>query len=239
MRLLLVTISLLIGSTGFSQGLFEYFKLTADDDGPEKFDRIVVDFNWDSWLGTPPGIKTGTYSFGVNAYWYKDIPLNKKSTIALAFGLGIGSHNVHHNGEFLLTIDSTGNSFTGLHVLPQTRTWRKNKFTANYLDIPFELRIRNMHIQPKKEDGKTKSIRFYPGFKIGVLVNDHTKWKDDEIKFKVYNLKNTNLFRYGVSLRVAFNKFAISGFYGLTPLFQKGKGEQLYPISVGISWIRF
>jgi len=28
-----------------SQGLFEYFKLTADGDGPEKFDRIVVYFD--------------------------------------------------------------------------------------------------------------------------------------------------------------------------------------------------
>ena len=37
-------------AVGFSQGLFEYFKLTAADDGPEKFDRIIVDFNWDWWL---------------------------------------------------------------------------------------------------------------------------------------------------------------------------------------------
>jgi len=238
MRILFLTISVLLFTSSYSQGLFEYFKLTADDDGPEKFDRIVVDFNWDSWLEIPTGIKTGYYSLGLNAYWYKDIPLNKKSTLAFAFGMGFGSHNVHHNGE-LLTVDSAGTSFTGLYPLSQTTSWRKNKFTANYIDIPFELRIRNMYIQSKNEDAGTKSIRFYPGFKVGVMVNNHTKWRDDNIKYKVYNLKNVLRYRYGVTLRVAFNKIAISGFYSLTPLFEKGKGQQIYPISIGVSWIRF
>ena len=238
MRSIAFILFVLLAGTCHSQGLFEYFKLTADDDGPEKHDRIVVDFNWDSWLNTPSQITTGTYSVGVNAYWYKDIPLDSASKVAIAFGLGIGSHNVHHNGQ-ILTSDSAGTSFTGLYPLAQGTTWKKNKFTANYLDIPFELRLRNMYINPKNPEKDFKSFRFYPGFKVGVLVNDHSKWRDDDLKYKVYDFKNMNLFRYGATLRIAFNKFAISGFYSLSPLFQKGKGTELYPISVGISWIRF
>ncbi|MFT7614107.1 MAG: hypothetical protein ACI9J3_003089 [Parvicellaceae bacterium] len=238
MKLLICSILMILSSTSFSQGLFEYFKLTADDDGPEKFDRIAVDINWDSWLGAPVDIKTGNYSIGVNAYWYKDIPLNKKSTIAFAFGLGFGSHNVHHNGQ-LLNLDSAGNNFTGLYPLSQGTAWKKNKFTANYFDIPIELRFRNMYIQPKNEGANFKKIRIYPGFKFGVMVNNHTKWRDDNIKYKVYNLKNVLKYRYGATVRVAFNKIAFSAFYSLSPLFEKGKGQEMYPISIGVSWIRF
>ncbi len=237
MRFCLVISLMFCQAVGFSQGLFEYFKLTAADDGPEKFDRIIVDFNWDSWLDTPPSITTSATSLGFNAYWYKDIPLGKKSHVALAIGLGLGSHNVHHNGEFIN--ESTGNGFTGLYARPANVSWKKNKFAANYIDVPIELRLRNMNIRPKSEDGRTKSIRVYPGFKAGVLVNNHVKWKDKEIKYKVYDLKNVTRYRYGLTLRVAFNKFAISGFYSLSPLFEKGKGVQLYPISLGFSWIRF
>ena len=52
----LITIFLLFGSTIYGQGLFEFFKLTADDDNPEKFDRIVVDINFNNWLNAPPGV---------------------------------------------------------------------------------------------------------------------------------------------------------------------------------------
>jgi len=60
MKGLFVIILFSLASTCYTQGLFEYFKLTADDDGPEKFDRISVDFNWDSWLGAKEEITTGT-----------------------------------------------------------------------------------------------------------------------------------------------------------------------------------
>ena len=47
-----------------SQGLFEYFKLTADGDGPEKFDRIVVDITLTQWLESIEGVDQSIYSFG-------------------------------------------------------------------------------------------------------------------------------------------------------------------------------
>ena len=237
MRHIFTVLAICLQLSGFSQGLFEYFKLTAADDGPEKFDRIAVDFTLDSWMGLPADVETNVASLGLNACWYKDIPLGKKSRVAIAFGLGVGSHNVHHNGEFVH--ETSGNSYTDLHPLSTTTEWKKNKFVANYIDVPIELRFRNMNIKPRSEDRRTKSFRFYPGFKVGALLNNHVKWKDDEIKYKVYNIKNVLRYRYGVTLRIAFNKFAVFGFYSLSPLFESGKGVELYPISIGVSWIRF
>ena len=69
------------------------------------------------------------------------------------------------------------------------------------------------------------------------VCKDHNH-QDDHIR-RWYNIDNMLRYRYGMTLRIAFNKFAIHGFYSLTPLFVKEKGDQLYPISVGVSWIRF
>lgn len=228
MKIIISIAFVLTCSIGFSQGLFEYFKLTADGDGIEKFDRIAVDLNYDTWLNTPKGIETGNFSIGVNAYWFKDMPLDSASHVALAIGLGISAHNVHHNGEFVKSVVN-GNTVTHLNVLPESVTWKKNKFLVNYFDIPFELRFRNMHIRSKKQDGKTRSFRFYPGFKAGILMSNHTKWIDSKIKYKLYNLDNTLPYRYGLSCKIGFGKFVLAGFYSLTPLFEKGKRTRITP----------
>lgn len=220
-----------------AQGLFEYFKLTADDDGPEKFDRIVLDINYNSFLKPPPGIKLGYYSFGVSAYWFKDVPLGKKSNIAFAFGLGFDSHNVHNNGKVVNNVNSNGDVFVDLQPYPDGQKYRRNKLSFNYVELPVELRIRTMNRSLEERMGF--NFRLYLGFKGGVLVNDHYKFVDADSKIKVYNLQNTNWYRYGPTVRIGFNKIAFCGFYSLTSIFQKDKGVNLVPFSVGISFMRF
>jgi len=237
LKIFVVIAFLFVSLTSSGQGLFEYFKLTADDDGPEKFDRIVFDFNYNSYLTPPSGIKFGHYSLGVSAYWFKDVPLGKKSNVALAFGLGFDSHNVHSNGKVENTIDQDGDVFVDLKPFPDGLNYRKNKLSFNYVEAPIELRFRTMNKSLEERMGF--NFRFYLGFKAGVLVNDHFKYVDAESKLKVYNLNNTNWYRYGPTLRVGFNKIAFNGFYSLTSIFKKGKGVDLVPFSVGISWMRF
>ena len=219
------------------QGLFEYFKLTADGDGPEKFDRIVVDANWNHWLNTPNGVDQGYYSFGVSTYWFKDMPIGKKSNFALALGLGFDSQNIHHNGQFIFEQDIDGNIFTDLVSLPEDYIIYKNKIALNYVDVPFEFRFRTMN--KTIEDRMKFNFRFYVGFKAGVLVNDHLKIKDSETKIKVFNIPNVLKYRYGPTIRLGFNKIAFNAFYSLTNVFVEDKGVVLTPYSIGISWMRF
>ncbi len=209
-----------------SNGLLSYFKLTADDTKHERFDRIAVDVYHNTFLNLPKGTKVEPYSIGISAYWYKDIPFGEKSRMAFAFGAGLSRYNLHHNGYF-----EERNGFTHYEKLPDSISYRVNKFSFNYIDIPVELRLR-------KVNGKHQ-LKFYPGFKGGVLVNNFNKWKTADIKYKFYNMPNTLLYNYGPTLRLAWNKFAIYGFYSLTPFFEEGKGTEMYPVAIGISWIRF
>ncbi|MFP5470145.1 MAG: porin family protein [Bacteroidia bacterium] len=221
----------LLNANAQETGLLENLKLTADDTRHERFDRIVVDFYANRFLNAPSTITQGNFSFGISTYWYKDMPLGNKSRFSIAFGAGFSSHSVHHNGVFALR-DSMGiNDFVSFEKLSDSVNYYKNKIAFNYVDVPFELRFRNM-------DGKNK-LRFYPGFKVGILVNDHTKWRDGNVKIKVYDLPNTLIYQYGVTVRLAWNKIALYGYYSLTPVFEKNKGTQISLVSVGISWIRF
>lgn len=220
-----------------SQGLFEYFKLTADGDGAEKFDRIVVDFTWTQWLEEIAGVDQGMYSFGFSAYWMKDIPLGKKSNVAIALGLGFDSHNFHHNGEFEFTTLNDGTVYTDLVSRSGAAALSKNKYAVNYVDAPFELRLRTMN--KTIEERMKYNFRFYIGFKAGVLVNNHLKINDAASKRKIFDLPNTMPYRYGPTLRIGLNKLSFVAFYSLTTIFKENKGVPITPINIGISWMRF
>lgn len=214
----------------------ERIKLTADDTEKERFDRIAIDLKSDQWLQTPPGIKTKLYSIGIAAYLYKDIPLTKKSNFAIAYGVGVSSDNIHHNGTFS-TSTNEGKSLTKLIPIGNNSETRVNKLSITYVEIPFELRFRTMN--KSMEERRKFNFRFYPGFKAGYMLGNHTKLVTNNTKIKVYRTPNTLAYRYGPTLRLGFNKVSFVAFYSLTGIFQKGKGNELNTFSIGLSWMRF
>ena len=222
--------------TFYSQGILSYFKITADDAHTERFDRIAIDIKSDQWLHTPKYIYTKWYSIGVAAYLYKDIPLNEKSNLAFAFGVGVSSDNIHHNGTFVTTTIAN-KKYTDL--IPYDKEFKPsiNKITLNYIDVPFELRFRTMN--KSREERRKFNFRFYPGFKVGYMLGNHTKLVTPATKIKVYRTANVLPYRYGPTLRIGFNKISFVAFYSLTGIFESGKGVELNTFSIGISWLRF
>lgn len=233
----LITILLLFSSTVYGQGLFEYFKLTADDDGPEKFDRIVVDINFNNWVKAPPGIGQKMYSIGGSFYWFKDIPLGEKSNVAFAYGVGFDYHSVHSNGAFEYDVNPDGSTFTNLKPFKLPSGYTINKAMFKFVEVPLELRLRTMN--SSREERMGFNFRLYLGFKGGYMIGNHTKYRDNTSKVKIYRIENVLPYRYGPTVRIGFNKIAFNAFYSLTPVFEEGKGVELIPFSIGISWMRF
>ncbi len=230
---------LIIGNcslTSFSQGLFKYFKWTAYSDGAERIDHLVVDFNTDRFQELPAGVEQGYFNFGVNVSLFHDHPINKKGSLAWAIGVGYSGLNIHHNARFSYTVDANNDIHTVWQPYPDGLEYNKNKINLNYLEVPFEIRIRSM--KESVEDRSVANFRLYLGFKGGYLVNSHTKFRDAETKVKVYNIRNLLMYRYGPTVRIGFKKVALHGFYSLTSIFQEGKGPALYPFSIGLTWMR-
>jgi hypothetical protein len=207
-------------STSWSQN-----EQTGVLEAPLNEDRFLVEFNNDSWLGYPESVTLRPYSPGIGAFITYDYQLGK-SPISLVWGYGFSSHNVHHDGIF--TPDSLlGKSYTRLTGNIPGFNPQKNKHSTSYIEVPFAIRLRT------KGDNKFK---LYLGAKVGYLVNIHSKTIDDAGKRKFYGLDNVMPYRYGLVARVGFNMVAVSGFYSLTPLLKEGKGDEFYPISIGLTF---
>lgn len=215
---------LLIGSSSFAQ--------TKDSTGekpPKKIadpkDHIVVDFSFDSYRNWPDGITQKPYSLGGNAYLMWDYPFGY-GPFSVAVGAGFSTHDVHTNGQITYTIDGKYTTFE-----PLTVKYSTNKFSMNYMEIPVELRLRTRG---------QKSFKLTIGGKIGYAYNVHTKYADEDGKIKVYRIKNIDPIRYGVTFRVGYNKFNLQGFYALSEIFKKGRGEPgMIPFSVGIGLLLY
>ncbi len=195
-------------------------------------DTFVVDIFTDIWRNKPDGFKNKLINPGVNIYAMGHIPFGK-SKFKLTYGLGISIENLYP--KLLLKKDSNNVSYFS-HV-PDNISYKKSKLNLVYADIPIEL-----HFNSGK-DGEP-GFNFTIGAKIGMLLDAHTKYKgtnmttsSGQVKTKERPVSNLEKIRYGITARVGYGKFYLFGFYSITPLFKKNNGPDMYPISVGLSFI--
>ena len=190
-----------------------------------KQDRLILNLNWDNWVNASSGVEVK----GFRSRGFSFLLMNEKilgqGTSAVAFGLGFSSQNVHSNAFPSYNADKT---YT--YLSPLTNDYDLNKLSVNYIDAAFEIRFRT------HENSSHKRFKFTVGIKGGVLVQSHTKYEDDNGKFKTYHIKNLNDFQYGLTSRIGYGHWGISGYYSLMDLFEKGKGPDVVPVSIGLSF---
>jgi len=194
----------------------------------------VIDVFTDIYSNEPKGIETRTINQGMNFSGLYDYRFGK-SNISAAIGIGLGAHNFYSNA--LPVVDSNGNTqLVRIKTLYPGTEYKKNKISYTYFDVPIELRLRT------KDE-----FRAAIGFKLGWLIDSHTKYKGDDYIFettdelgvKFRDVKNIETFRYGVTARAGWKFINVMGFFSLTDIFKKDKGPDVYPISVGISLMPF
>lgn len=193
-----------------------------------------VDVFSDIWLKTPDSIKPAVINPGVHVFGLYQVKLGE-SNFTFCPGVGISSHNLHHDA-ILLEDDNGISYFEKLKNKYPGISYDKNKFTVTYLDFPVEFRLRT-----------EKGFRFGLGFKIGVLLQSHSKYRGDdyingtteELKVKFHRFDNIETYRFGFLGRVGWKWINVYGFYSVTTLFKPDLGPEMYPVSVGVSILPF
>lgn len=219
-KLLILLLGLFIITSSYSQ--------VVNESTRRKF-STGIDIFTDIWQNTPEGLALSTINRGINIFGMYNYRFGS-SNLSFAFGLGICSHNMYGN-----SIPEEINGETTFIKIPDSISYKKSKLVITYLDIPIEFRL------------KTKSkFRAAIGFKVGYLLNVHSKYKgdnflgnNDKVKQKSTNVKYLELFRYGPTVRIGYRWFNITTYYSLSYLFKAGRGPDMYPISVGISLMPF
>lgn len=206
----------------------------VDEVDPSR-DRIIMNIHWDGWLGAPDSLNIKGLSSGVGFHFYYDIPLGSDN-FSFATGVGMSWSNYYNNSLF--SYDTAQNTiFT---PFTDSITFKKNKLVISYLEIPVEFRFRT---DPKKGN----SFKVAIGFKGGYTLSDHTKYvgedyilsTDDEIKYKNYRTKNLSNLQYGPTFRIGYSKVNVEAYYGLSEIFEEGKGPSGTPLTIGISFNPF
>ncbi len=194
-----------------------------------KEDAAILEINLDNWTEAPDGIKIKTFrSRGIAIKYFSEKNLGK-SSFHFAYGLGLNSNNVHHDG--FLAYDSS--RVAKILPLNPAVDYKINKISLTYINIPLELRYRTKPLH------KSNRIKVSGGFMGGLLINSHVKFKDDDGTFKAKKIEGILPYQYGVTARIGYGKYNVSGYYGLSNVFEDGKGPELTPYSIGISIIPY
>jgi len=189
------------------------------------------DIYTDFWINDTEGVTTGTINPGFTFFAVHNWPI-KNDKLRFAAGLDISIHNMFTNSLIL------GDTLTGQsNIIPfndlfPNDEYKRIKFNLIYIDIPLELRFRS-----------DKKFRFSVGGKIGYLIRNQWKYvgddflfnRSEELKVKFNDLPNIETLRYGATVRLGWHWINLYGYYSLSNVFEKDKGPELYPISVGIS----
>lgn len=192
---------------------------------PTGQDRFIIELHNDAFLGSTDSMEIKLYSPGFDAHIMYDYPFSQNGTFSFAWGYGFSSFNIHHNGNFEKE-ENSGDTF--FRPLPQNYSYRKNKVSVNFIEVPLELRFRTRGM---------RQFKMAVGAKVGYVVNVHTKIVDDGGKRKYYQLPNLMRYRYGLSAKIGVGRFNLSGFYSLSPFLEEGRGPELVPFSLGLSLV--
>ncbi len=193
---------------------------------------LFIDITENSWAHLPAGIETNFISGGVNLSLFYDFFYAHKH-FSIAPGLSFSNATVKTNG-YTITNDSGSLSFVELIPYPAGISYIKNKLSISYFDVPVEFRFQ---VHP---DERGKNFWISPGFRAGILLSDFWKYKYEAggmlSKTKTYYQQDLQKYHYGVSLRAGYYKVGVFAYYSLSTLFEKDRGPDLIPFSIGIAF---
>ena len=166
-------------------------------------------------------------SVGVAANpWQQSIKLQRRGNIGLVTGLGVEWNNYRFDSQYLLVRDDDGNTTYDILTDPV----KKNKLTTIYMNAPLLLEF-------QVPVGRDRSPIYLSGGAIGGLrLGSHTRivYSSEGGKSKIKDHYNLTQWRYGVTARVGYKGINLFADYYFSPLFEKGKGPDLYQVSAGL-----
>mgnify|MGYP002639475281 CR=1 FL=1 len=198
------------------------------DEAKRKF-TVGVDFITDIWQEKPADMDIRTINQGFNVFGMYNFQLGESNSDFSA-GLGIDNHNMYSDTRI-----ENLNADTIVFVPLGTNIYQRSKINLTYVSIPFEVKIR-----------LNNGVKFGAGFKVRYLLSSKDKYVGDvpgEAKgrtmVKRKTINSTEDWAYGFTLRMGYKSVNLFGYYQISSIFEKGRGPQMYPISVGITLTPF
>jgi hypothetical protein len=193
-----------------------------------KQDMFMFQMHFDRFMPNNTGVKQKFLSRGVAVQLMYETIINKTSNFSFAAGGGFYSHNVFLEGALTRQLVDTVNYYTSFTPHADAAGVKRYKVSVNYVEIPVELRYRTT------PNAKGHSYKFAVGARIGRLVDIHDKTINTAGKFKNYNIKDIEKYRYAINFRMGYGKVSWNTLYSFSPLITNGKGDVINFFSTGV-----
>lgn len=157
-----------------------------------------------------------------------------KNYVKIVTGLGLDYHSYELANKTRLNADS---SFTwGIMDSTNNYTYKKNRLRNTYLQVPLLLEF-NTSNNPYKT--------FHLAFGVigEYMIASRTKQVLEQDKNEIEKVRKDNYnmspFAAKAHVNMGYRGWTVFAEYNLTPLFQPGKGPELYPFTLGLRVIPF
>lgn len=198
---------------------FNVFSQNTDEVGPSvkidslyREDQFYFAYTLNTLQNKPAGLSQNKFSSGISLGFIRDMPVNKKRTVAIGAGLGFSYTNYNQNIKI-----SREEPATVYSILETGVNYNRNKFSQFLVEVPIEFRWRSSTYE------SYKFWRVYGGFKMGYLLYDKSIFVDSQDKKVVTNNKDFNKMQYGAYLSSGYNSINVYVYYGLNSLFKSAK----------------
>jgi hypothetical protein len=163
----------------------------------------------------------------------KDIHIYK-NYINLVVGLGFEWSQYQFNNRTTLNPDS---SYTfGTIDSTNSLNYKKNRFKTTFVNVPLLLEF-NTNKNPEKAFHVALGV--IGGYRLGSRTRQVLEDDGLDLKLVRKDSYNMNPFRLNAHASVGYRNFTLYADYALTPLFENGKGPELYPFTFGVKLISF
>ncbi|MBI5219942.1 MAG: WG repeat-containing protein [Bacteroidia bacterium] len=194
--------------SGVEMGMNNYLNKNFEMDLPQ--DGKLLDLN------------TGqSWQFNIN-FMHKSFGIYS-DRFGLVTGLGIALNNYRFDKQVVFLADSSPIQFT----LDTVHELKKNKLILTYLTLPILLEYQIPFDQAR--------IHFAAGVIGSVKIGSRIKqvYENDE-RHVVREDFHISPFKVEATARIGYGPFNLFANYSLIPLFEKNKGPELYPFTVGL-----
>jgi hypothetical protein len=170
---------------------------------------------------------TKSLSWGVN-FVEKGLKLGSEN-FKLVSGLGLSFHNYSFKNNYNIVRSPDSLDYFNVNGFNYSR----NRLKMASLNVPIMFGINT-------SKDYSKSMRISVGAIAGVRFATRLKQQyevaGDVINAKTRSDYHINAFHISPTLRVRYKGFGLFANYSLTPLFEGGKGPEIYPFTAGISF---
>lgn len=184
--------------------------------------------DYGDFLDLNPG-KSLSWNLNIAEFAFK----NERKTFGVVTGLGFSFNDYAFSDPVTIEKEGGAGQIVPVALFPDEngRSIKKSKLHVNYITAPLFLEV--------KTPLRMGSSRLYlAGGVIGSLyLGSHTKYKYYKgDKYKSKGGYHINQWKYELTGRIGFGDFCVFANYSMTSLFKDGKGPEVFPLLIGISF---